>query len=218
MIIGYYSIANAVTLFGLLSAVTSCFLAANGEIKYAVYMLFIASVCDMCDGRLARSTPNRTPRQISYGIQLDSLCDVVSFGVAPCYIAYSFGFDGGFDVFIYGLFILCGAIRLAYFNTLAIEKPGKAMKNFRGVPIPVSSFVTLFLVILTTFIPANVMVWFFRIFFIILALGFVLNIRIKKPDAKKSLIFLGVQVVLVLILLISGDCKLPVEEIAAAVA
>ncbi len=209
MFIGYYSIANAVTMFGLISAVTSCFLAANGNFKFAVYMLFVAFLCDSFDGRLARADKNRGPKQKFYGVQLDSLCDAISFGFVPCFIAYSFGFDGWFDVLIYCYFILCGVIRLAYFNTLSNDKPGKPMKSFKGVPIPVSAPLISVLFLLTTFVAPTAMVWIFRISFLCLATGYILNIKIKKPNLKKALIFLCVQVVLLFLLLIGSDCKTP---------
>ncbi len=214
MFIGYYSIANAVTLFGLISAVMSCFLAASGpeNIKFAVLMLFMSMVCDMFDGKIARSTPNRGERQQFFGVQLDSLCDVISFGVTPCFIAFSFGFNGVVDVLIYILFVACGAIRLAYFNTLANENPGKTMKYYRGIPIPVSCFVMTVLILLTTFIPANVTVWLFRIALLVLGIGFITNIRIKKPEVNKLLILAGIQVLLIIILFIAGDVKVPVAQ------
>lgn len=210
MIIGYYSMANAVTLFGLISALTSCFLAANGNFKFAIYMMFVACLCDTFDGKIARAKPNRTDAEKFYGVQLDSLCDVISFGVTPCFIAYSFGFDGWFDIIVYCLFVVCGATRLAYFNTLSNEHPGKMMKTFRGVPIPMSTMVITVLFLLTTFIPANVTVWFFRICLLALAVGFVLNIKIKKPTMKKGAILLGAQMLILVILLIAGDCQAPI--------
>lgn len=210
MFIGIYSLANTVTLFGLISAVTSCMLAANGNYKFAVYMMFIAFLCDMFDGKIARASKKRTAKQKFYGVQLDSLCDVISFGVTPCFIAFSFGFDGWFDVIVYCFFVVCGTIRLAYFNTLANENPGKSAKSFRGVPIPMSTMIITALFLLTTFIPANVTVWFFRIALILLAFGYILNIKIKKPTFKKGAIITIIQIVMLIILLIAGECKAPV--------
>jgi CDP-diacylglycerol--serine O-phosphatidyltransferase len=172
-------------------------------------MLFLACLCDTFDGKIARSTPNRTASQRFYGVQLDSLCDVISFGVTPCFIAYSFGFDGWFDVLIYCLFVTCGTIRLAYFNTLSFENQGKPMKTFRGIPIPMSTIVICTLFMLTTFIPASITVWIFRIALIALALGYILNIRVKKPNVKSGAIFLGAQILVLIILLIAGDCQAP---------
>ena len=219
MIIGYYSLANAVTLFGLISSVTACFLAANDKPIFALYMLFLSCICDAFDGKIARAS-KRTPQEKFFGVQLDSLCDVISFGLTPCFIAFSFGFKGWLDVLIYGIFIVCGAIRLAYFNTLANANPGKPMKTFRGVPIPMSTIVITFLFLLTTFMPATVSVWFFRIFLLALAIGFVLNIKIKKPNSKQGAIILLAELILLIIIVIAGDLNAPqiIEEIVESAA
>ena len=216
MFIGIYSIANFITLMGLTSSVVACFLAGIGSFKFALFMLFLACLCDTFDGRVARSNLNRTEKQKFYGIQLDSLCDLVSFGVTPCFIAFSFGFRGVLDIIIYCLFIVCGAIRLAYFNTLANEPSAnpKENKGFRGVPIPMSCPLMTLLFMLTLFTPANVSVWFFRIGMLALAIGYILNIKIKKPSLKRTAIFTAVQVVLLLIILIAGDFKLPTPPAA----
>lgn len=212
MFIGYYSLANAVTLFGLISALMSCFLAASGSsdnIKFAVLMLFFACICDLFDGRIARAKTNRSEHEKFFGIQLDSLCDVISFGVAPCFIAFSIGFDGVLDVIIYLFFVVCGAIRLAYFNTLANETPGKAMKIYRGIPITVSCFIVTLLTFLTTFVPGNVMVWLFRLVFLVLGTCFILNIKIKKPPVKNMLVIFAIQVVVIIALFVAGDINFP---------
>ncbi len=209
MFIGIYTAANAVTLLGLVSAIMSCFLATQGNFKFAVVMLLLSSVCDLFDGRIARANPSRTEKDKLYGIQLDSICDVISFGVTPAFIAYNLGFQKVIDLVIYLFFIACGAIRLSYFNTLALATPGKAVKTFRGLPIPASSFTLPFLMMLMTFIPAGVTVWLSRLMFLGLGFLYILNIKVKKPTIKTATIFLVSQLVILLIILISGNFKLP---------
>lgn len=211
MFIGFHSLANTVTLLGLMSSIVSCFLAANGNFKLALYMLFIACLCDTFDGRIARSNPNRSDKEKFYGIQLDSLCDVISFGVTPCFIAFSFGFRGILDVIVYCIFIACGAVRLAYFNTMANADIGKPVKYFRGLPIPMSTFIITVLFLLTMFISPSVTIWLFRIFLFLTAIAFVLKIRIKKPTPKKALTLIAIELVMLLILLIGADLKAPVN-------
>ena len=206
MFIGYLSLANVVTLSGLVFSVTSCFLAANGNFKFAVYILFLACICDAFDGKIARMNKNRTPAERFYGVQLDSLCDVISFGVTPCFIAFSLGFKGWFDVIIYCFFIICGVTRLAYFNTLSNQNNGKAMKSYRGMPIPMSTMMITFLILLTTFIGPNVTHWLFRLGFIATAVLFVLNIKVKKPNTRRSLILLSVESVMLILILVIGPC------------
>ena len=83
------------------------------------------------------------------------------------------------------------------------------MKYFKGVPIPASVPIITILFVLTTFIAPEVMVWLFRITLLTLAIGYIFNIKIKKPDIKTAMIYLCVHVLLLLILLIAGDCKSP---------
>ncbi len=207
MFIGFFSLANSVTLFGLALSVTSCFLAACGNFKFAIYLLFLACICDMFDGKIARNGKKRSNAEVFYGIQLDSLCDVISFGVTPCFIAYSFGFKGTLDIIIYIVFIACGVTRLAYFNTLTNTNPAKASKIFRGVPIPMSVFVVTFLFMLTTFIQPYVSIWLFRIVYLCLGLAFVLKINIKKPDIKKGMMLVVIEIIMLLVLVIAPECQ-----------
>ena len=207
MFIGFYSLANSITLFGLALSVTSCFLAACGNIKFAIYLLFLACLCDMFDGKVARNGKKRSDAAKFYGVQLDSLCDIVSFGVTPCFIAFSFGFKGTLDIIVNLIFIICGVTRLAYFNTLANANPKAASKTFKGIPIPMSVFVVTFLFMLTTFIPANVSVWLFRLILLALAVGFILNISLKKPDYKQGMVLIAIEIIMLLILVIAPDCK-----------
>ena len=81
MFIGYYNLANTVTLLGLSSAVMAVFCASQGFYKLAVVMFLFAGLCDMFDGRIARrAASGKQQRERIFGIQIDSLADVVSFG------------------------------------------------------------------------------------------------------------------------------------------
>ncbi len=217
MFIGIFTLANAVTLFGLISSITACFLAVNGNIPFAIYMLFLSCLCDMFDGRIARAERatqlrgnENNPKLLRkiqfntfYGVQLDSLCDMVSFGVTPCVIAFCAGFNGVLDVIIYCIFVVCGATRLAYFNTLTNENPKKAKLGFRGVPIPMSTFVVTFLFMLNELIPFGAMSWIVKIVYLMLAIAFILNKPVKKPNTRRGAILLAVEVIMLLVLLIA---------------
>ena len=103
-----------------------------------VCLLPIALVLDVLDGYVARLDRRR---QSTLGADLDSLADVISFGVAPAVIGYTLGLRGGWDVFVLTYFVVCGVSRLARFNAtaaeLADEVTGK-VKYFEGTPIPTS--------------------------------------------------------------------------------
>jgi CDP-diacylglycerol--serine O-phosphatidyltransferase len=104
----------------------------------AFILLPTALVCDVLDGYVARLDKKR---QSVLGADLDSLADVISFGVAPAVLGFTLGLRGGWDMLILTYFVVCGVSRLARFNattsTLTDEKTGK-VKYFEGTPIPTS--------------------------------------------------------------------------------
>ena len=214
MFMGFFSFANALTLFGLISSLTSCFLAANGNVKFAVYMLFLATICEVFDKKLIPMTANKSPKHKQFAIQLTNICDIVSFGVTPCFIAFSFGLKGWFDVIVYCLYIICVATRTAHFKALETALPNKKLNKNLGVPVTASTYALTFLFLLTTFIPAAVTAWFFRLALIALGLAFILKIRLKRPNIKQAAMALGIELAVLLILLVAGDCKAPENQAA----
>src|SRR5947207_2540165 len=104
----------------------------------AFFLLPLALVCDVLDGYVARLDKKR---QSVLGADLDSLSDVISFGVAPAVLGFTLGLRGGWDMLILTYFVVCGVSRLARFNVtssvLADPSTGK-VKYFEGTPIPTS--------------------------------------------------------------------------------
>ena len=111
----------------------------------AFILLPLALVCDVLDGYVARLDKKR---QSALGADLDSLADVISFGVAPAVLGFTLGMQSGWDIVILTYFVVCGVSRLARFNVtasaLADEKTGK-VKYFEGTPIPTSVVLVLIL-------------------------------------------------------------------------
>ncbi len=104
----------------------------------AFVLLPLALVCDVLDGYVARLDARR---QSVLGADLDSLSDVISFGVAPAVIGYTLGLRGGWDMLALTYFVVCGASRLARFNVTssALTDPASGkVKYFEGTPIPTS--------------------------------------------------------------------------------
>jgi len=104
----------------------------------AFFLLPLALVCDVLDGYVARLD---TRRQSVLGADLDSLSDVISFGVAPAVLGFTLGLRGGWDMLCLTYFVVCGVSRLARFNVTAVAladaDTGK-VKYFEGTPIPTS--------------------------------------------------------------------------------
>ena len=118
----------------------------NRRFLWAAFILLpTALVCDVLDGYVARLNKQR---QSVLGADLDSLADVISFGVAPAVLGFTLGLRGGWDMAILTYFVVCGVSRLARFNVtsaeLADETTGK-VKYFEGTPIPTSIVIVLLL-------------------------------------------------------------------------
>ena len=121
--------------FGILSIISSI----DGQFINAAWFLIAALACDILDGRIARMT-NTTSE---FGMQLDSLSDLISFGTAPAMMAYMLALQtmGKIGIAIAVLFVLCSALRLARFNVLA--QSGEVHKHFVGLPTPASAGVII---------------------------------------------------------------------------
>lgn len=131
---GIYILPNLFTTGNVFCGFYAFIAVMNEQFGMAAWALVLAIVFDGLDGRVARLT-NTTSE---FGVQYDSLADVISFGMAPALLAYSwvlkpFGRLGWMAAF---LFLLCGALRLARFN---ITKPEESNNNFTGLPIPAAA-------------------------------------------------------------------------------
>ena len=113
----------------------------------AIALLPLALVCDVLDGTVARLQPRH---QSLLGADLDSLADVISFGVAPAVLGYALGLRGGWDLVALVYFVVCGVSRLARFNATAAAltnaDTGK-VRFFEGTPIPTSVALVLLLAV-----------------------------------------------------------------------
>ena len=179
--IGQYRFCDLITMCGTLSAVIGIILSILEFEVTPFILLFLCSIFDSIDGLFARKRKN-TEFETTYGVELDSLSDMISFGIFPAIIAIN---TGGFNImiFIIPIYVLCGLIRLAYFNTLNITKTNEK-GYFRGVPITTIAFIYP-LVYLLTLINFDLYCYAEAILFSVMAILFISNIRVKKPDISK---------------------------------
>ena len=133
----WFTLANAFCGVGALFSVMS-YLQTN-DIKHLLFacgLIPLALVFDVLDGRIARWRQQSSV----LGRELDSLADVISFGVAPAVIAYGCGMQGLYDRIVLVFFVACGVSRLARYNVTAeaLSEGGDKVKYFEGTPIPTS--------------------------------------------------------------------------------
>jgi CDP-diacylglycerol---serine O-phosphatidyltransferase len=138
---GLYILPNAISLAALFASFYAIVMAMNGRFELSAYGIFSAAVLDSLDGRVARMTNS----QSAFGEQMDSLCDMVSFGAAPALIVYEWalrdlGKWGWFPAFVY---IAGAALRLARFNTnIGIVD----RRYFQGLPSPAAAALVMGLI------------------------------------------------------------------------
>jgi len=140
----WFTLANAFAGMGALFAVMSYLqTGAVVHIFYACALIPIALVFDVLDGRVARWRQQTS----AMGRELDSLADIISFGVAPAAIAYGCGMQGLYDRVVLVFFVACGVSRLARFNITAeaLSEGGDKVKYFEGTPIPTSLLLVMVL-------------------------------------------------------------------------
>ncbi len=203
--IGVYNYSVILTYLGVGLSIFGMTQALSGNYDIAILCLALAGACDTFDGKVARSMKNRTKEQIIFGVQIDSLCDAICFGVTPAVIAYSMGMNNLFGIAVEIVFVLCGVIRLAYFNVLEElkhEEPEKEdRKCYHGLPI--TSIAILF-PILYMFRPlVSEQLFLTALPFAMLAIAFlyILDFKLKKPSNAMVafiLVFMGIVVLKIL--------------------
>ena len=140
----WFTLANAVCGTGALFAMMTYLQTSDvRHVYFACGLVLAAAVFDVLDGRIARWRQKSS----AMGRELDSLADVISFGVAPAVIAYGCGMQGLYDRIILAGFVACGVSRLARYNITAeaLSDGGDKVKYFEGTPIPSSLLLVLLL-------------------------------------------------------------------------
>ncbi len=192
--IGFYNYTVILTYIGLASSLTGIYLAMGGRhITMAVIALMISGLCDMFDGKVAR-TRKRTDDEKRFGIQIDSLCDLICFGFLPAAIGYSIGMKQFYHIAVMIFFTLAAVIRLAYFNVMEESRQARTSevrREYEGLPV---TSVALILPLFYSF-RRDIGVIFPDVYtFLLLAIGiaFITRFKLKKPKMKTMLIFIGV--------------------------
>ncbi|MDV3182335.1 MAG: CDP-alcohol phosphatidyltransferase family protein [Candidatus Phytoplasma australasiaticum] len=216
MFLGMYNYTVYLTYLNLLSGFMGIICAVQNKIILACVLLLLSGILDVLDGIVSRCKKVRSLKEKRYGIQIDSLSDLISFGILPIFIGIFFykkifykdlDFKNYYDILfilISFLYLLASLIRLAYFNVLSESSKKKANINkFIGVPVTIASIIFPLLVLLFYFNPLQILNWdkiFFGIYvFCLVLLSFLFindKLEFNKPD------ILGVLLILCLLFII----------------
>ena len=214
--IGYFDYTVWLTYASLLSAVVgifTCFAGAGHPYLGAIFLLF-SGLCDAFDGKVARTKKDRTPQQKKYGIQIDSLADIIAFAVLPACIGAalyrtSAVFDSPSDpcliaripyplyVAVFCVYVLAALIRLAYFNVTEEENQARGIavrSAYTGLPVTSASMIFPTFLLLRYLLPEDIAVAYYGCM-LLTAVLFVSRINIKKPGLRGILVMVGIGVV-----------------------
>ena len=189
-LIGFYDYTVILTYISVISAVLGMVCAHRGSFGAAMLCLFLSGFCDAFDGTVARTKKNRTEDEKAFGIQLDSLCDVVSFGVAPAFTCYCMGVNTVPGLVILCVYVVCAVIRLAFFNVQEAKRQqveSGCNKYYRGLPVTSSAIILPAFYLLRPLLPGKVFALALHGLCGLIAFLFVLDFRVKKPDFSKIL-------------------------------
>lgn len=202
---GIYLLPNLFTIAGLFAGFYAIVTAMEGYFNYAAIAIFVAMIMDFFDGRVARLTNT----QSAFGAELDSLSDMVSFGVAPALVIYSWSLEGLGKLGWLASFIFAaaGALRLARFNTQVSVADNR---YFQGLPIPAAAGVLASMVWLCvdSEILGDMVSMFTAVLAIIIAILMVSNVRyysFKEIDLKGKVPFVAILLVVLAFVGISLD-------------
>ena len=189
-LIGIYNAPAMVTLCGLFCSVIAIYLAFNDYSAFGVVALIWAGIFDLFDGLVARAK-SRTRQEAEFGVQIDSLVDVVSFGIAPIAVALSFGVSG-FWFYLITLIYICATVqRLAYFNTEQASnstEPGSTVAYYNGLPVTFAALIFGIGFSLVTLLTPHVHAFYLNTLFLVTACLYVAPIRIPKPKGAVYII------------------------------
>lgn len=215
--IGFYNYTVYLTYVSLMVSGVGLYFASSGRPLIAVFCLMVSGLCDMFDGKIARTRHKSTEMERNFGIQLDSLADIVCFGVLPAMIGKSF-FDAFRDekeivmsdyalalshvaVCALGcLLILCALIRLAYFNVTEEERQkttDACRTSYIGLPVTTASLIFPLAYALTYtlahLLPGRLVLYFYSFIMLVVAICFIAPFSVRKPHGKAliALAFVG---------------------------
>ena len=215
--IGFYDYTVILTYLSLMSGTTGIMLCLNGigHPYLGMFFLLFSGLCDTFDGKVARTKKNRTDQMKNFGIQIDSLSDLVAFGLLPACIGismlrYAIRTPGlsGFTcyvlthyqkptqivlTFIAVLYVLAAMIRLAYFNVMEEEDQNRdetGAKIYTGLPVTTAALIFPAVLLFHLLLRADLTLLYFGVM-ILTGLFFLFRIQIKKPHNRGIALLIG---------------------------
>lgn len=186
-LVGTFNPPAGVSLLGLCLAMAGCGLAMAGRLELALVALLWAGLCDLFDGLVARKL-QLTQAEREFGVQIDSLVDMASFGVAPAVIGLAGGLAGPAGWIAALLYVCAAAMRLAHFNVSGLETRGSS-SHYTGLPVTYAALLLPVVFIARRWLGEGGFAGLLTAAYLFIALCFLARIPVRKPRGAAYLVF-----------------------------
>lgn len=199
MFVGKYNKSVILTYFGVSCSLAGIGLVMYGYLTAAMICLIVAGGCDLFDGMVARRC-KRDEQEKEFGVQIDSLADVVSFLVFPTVIGLNVLPIAMSPVLV--VYVLCGIIRLAWFNLSTLQEG--AQGYYEGLPVTYAALILPLFYLVLGFVPFGFKEILWTVLYGVIAFFFIFRIKIKKPGGVWYGIFGMLAIAVITLLIIRG--------------
>lgn len=205
--IGFYNYTVILTYLSAVSSVMGMTFVMNGNIREAMFCLMFSGAFDLFDGKIARTKKNRTEREKVFGIQIDSLCDIVCFCMFPAMINFYVSNHTCkiFSMISSASIVVAGIIRLGYFNVMEQERQQQTNENrksYQGLPVTSVAVILPIMYLIKPLIVNNISTDAYNITFstivLLVSFFFITDFKVKKPN-NKEVIFLVLFAILIIL-------------------
>lgn len=192
--LGFYDYTVVLTYISLGISILGMTRALEGDFRIAIACLALSGFCDMFDGKIARTKKNRTEDEQKFGIQIDSLCDVVCFGIFPIMICYCLGMRGVVSIFVLVFYGVASVIRLGYFNVMEEKRQqetAELRQYYQGLPITSMAIILPFIYLIRRYWGIHFL-FFIHVAVVTVGILFISNIKVKKPQNPVVILLVAV--------------------------
>lgn len=204
--VGYWNYTVILTYISVASSMVGIFLVSKGYFLGAVGCLLFSGLCDMFDGMVARTKKDRTEEEKKFGIQLDSLADVICFGAFPAVMGYGLCINTPFwipSIVVGVIYVLAAIIRLGYFNVteeVRQQETKEKRKSYDGLPVTSAAILLPALFCARGVLGPEFGLAYTLVLFLI-ALAFVIKVKVKKIGKAGSIALVAIGILVFAILI-----------------
>ena len=194
--LGVYNYTVVLTYAAMLVSFGGIHFTLRGDYRLALLCLMLSGILDMFDGRVAATKKNRSRFERHFGIQIDSMSDLICFGVLPAIIMYCFAGGGHVLVTcICGAYLLCALIRLSYFNVDETERQETSDEHrheYRGLPVTTMSLLLPTIYIICQLVHCSVGIYQGAAVMAAMGVAFITPFKVNKPALLGSIILVAI--------------------------